>query len=90
MKLLGAASKRLAEPENVAVGMPNVQLPNSPWHVSGCESDFDSLFLAVLIKSVNVIDPYRHPNALVAALIAVVTEGAFNGAAAAAALGVLA
>ena len=59
---------------NVTVGMPHMHLAHAPRHVGRRPCDFDSLLQAVAMDAVDIVDPDRHPHALVPRLIAARTE----------------
>src|SRR4029079_15918508 len=80
----------LADPEDVAVGMPHVHLAHAPRHVRRRPSDGESLSDAVRVHRVDVVDPDRHPHALLLAVVAVGAERPLHRAPPASALAVLA
>src|SRR6185436_18284914 len=59
----------------MSVRMPDVHLADVPGHVRGGPGDLDLLCFAVALDRVDVVDPDRHPDALVAALVALGAEG---------------
>src|SRR5262249_15604511 len=62
----------LAHPEDVPVRMPHVHLAHFPRLVGRRKGHLDSLGQAMLIEGVDVIDPDRHPDAVLAALAALI------------------
>src|SRR6266850_1860500 len=72
--------KRLADPEDVPIGMPHVHLARVPRMVRWRPGDFDALREAVLMDRVDVVDPDRHPDAFVSRLVAVLAERHFRRA----------
>ena len=64
----------LTDPKYMSVRVPHVHLAHVPRHVGRWPGDFQSLFLAVTIDAVDVVDPHRHPHALVSCLITIGAE----------------
>src|SRR4051794_22689181 len=71
----------------MSVGMADVHLAHAPRFVGRRPGDLDSLFDAVAMDGIDVVDPDRHPDALV--LVIVHSERRGNVALAATALAVL-
>src|SRR5436305_14499277 len=69
------------------VGMAHVHLADAPRLVGRRPGDLDSLFDAVAMDGIDVIDPDRHPDALVTVVVDAECRG--NVALAASALAVL-
>ncbi len=62
--------QRLADPENMPVGMAHVHLAHVPWVIRWRPRHFQTLFDAVPVFGVHVIHPHRHPYTLVCGLVA--------------------
>jgi len=60
--------KCLSDPKYVPVRVPHVHLADVPRHISRRESNVQPGCYAVFVNLVNVIDPQRHPHALVGRL----------------------
>src|SRR6266404_6100267 len=58
----------LADSEDVAVRVANMHLSDTPRFVGGRPGDLDTLFKAVLVDGIDVVDPDRHPDAMVLAI----------------------
>jgi len=86
----GVLAETLADSKDMAVGMANVHLADAPGHVGGGEGDVQARGEAVLVKLVDIIDPYGHPHPFVGSLVAVQAEGEAVGSLPAAALTTLA
>ena len=65
------ALKALADPKYVPVRVPHVHLADAPRHVSGWESDVQPASHALSVDLVNVVHPYRHPDAPIGCFISV-------------------
>src|SRR6266567_3268766 len=83
-------SERLADPEHVTVRVADVTLAHTPWFVGRGMGDVEAFIDAALVDVVDVVDPDRHPCALVRGFVAVGAERLLVGAFAAAALSVAA
>jgi hypothetical protein len=68
-------AESLAHPEDVPIGMPHMRLPDTPWHVGRRPGDFEALLSAMPVHRVNIFRPDRHPDTLVADLVAIGAEG---------------
>ncbi len=66
-----APSKALADSKYVPVRVPHVHLADAPRHVSGWESDVQPASHALSVDLVNVVHPYRHPDAPIGCFISV-------------------
>src|SRR6185503_4448694 len=53
----------------VAVGMTHMHLARAPGHVRRRPGDLDALLHAALVRGVDVLDPHRHPDALLERLV---------------------
>lgn len=80
----------LTDPEYVAVGVPDMHLANLPRHVLGGPGHLHPLLQTVLVDGVDIVDPNRHPDPVVAFLVPVGTERERRRAASPAPLRVLA
>src|SRR3954468_16349351 len=78
--------RSLADPKDVAVGVPQVHLTDAPGHIGRGEGDVEALLQAMAVDRVHSLDPDRHPDALVRSLAAALPEGRVDTADAAAAL----
>src|SRR5262245_24395262 len=70
--------------------MTHVHLAHAPWHVGRRPGDVEALVETMLVDGVDVIDPDRHPGALVGRRVAVGPEGRLHATVAPAALRALA
>jgi hypothetical protein len=61
----------LTHPEDMPIGMTHVHFAYSPRHVGWRPRDVQTLIDASLVDVIDIVDPDRHPYALVAALISV-------------------
>src|SRR5262245_6523892 len=77
-----------ADSEDVSVRMSNVHLANIPGHVGRRPRNLQALFETPLVNGVDVVDPDRHPDALISRVIAAWTERHLNSTSASAALGI--
>lgn len=65
----------LTNPKNVAVGVAEVHFADVPGHVGWGIGHFDLVGEAVLMDSVDVINPDRHPNPFISCLASLLAEG---------------
>ena len=79
-------SKSPADPEHVAIRMAKVHPAGVPRHIGGRKCDLQPGGDAVLMHLVHVVDPDRHPDALVALFVSVLLKRGDARAAAAASL----
>src|SRR5262249_25508623 len=56
---------RLTDPEDVAIGVAQVHLPDTPRLVGRRHGDLESLLQAIPVDRIDVVDPDRHPDAFV-------------------------
>src|SRR5436190_18992197 len=70
----------LADSKDMPIGVANVHLAHVPWHVGRRPGHFESLREAMMVDGVDVINPDRHPHALVGAIVAFTTERHLEGA----------
>jgi len=54
-----------ADAEDVAVGVADVHFADIPFHVGRWKGHIESLVQTTLVDGVNVVDPDRHPDALI-------------------------
>ena len=74
MRTVNARSKSfpnsLADSKHVAIRMTNVHLADIPWHVGWRPCDIETLFNAMPVNSIDIVDPDGHPYAFVCAFVA--------------------
>ena len=58
----------LADSEDVAVRVAHMHLADTPRFVGGRPGDLDTLFKTVLVDGIDIVDPDRHPDAMVLAV----------------------
>ncbi len=58
----------LADSEDVTVRVAYMHLADTPRLVGGRPGDLDTLFKTVLVDGIDVVDPDRHPDAMVLAV----------------------
>src|SRR5438093_8512259 len=78
-----------ADSEHVPVRMPDMHLPHIPGHVGWRPCHLESLFDTTPIDGIDVVDPDRHPHALVSRVVTVRSERFVERASTPPALGVL-
>mgnify|MGYP001793008232 CR=1 FL=1 len=68
--------ERLADAEDMTIGMADVKLPGSPRHVGRWPHDLKTFPDAGVVNGIGVIHPDRDPGTFVRALVAIGPEGA--------------
>src|SRR6266403_2695168 len=61
----------LADPKDMPVRMPHVHLADIPWHIGRWERDVQPGGHALHVDLVHVVNPHRHPDALVSRFVSV-------------------
>src|SRR6516162_2188815 len=75
-----------ADAEHMAIGMAKVHLADVPRHIGGRKCDLQPGGEALLVHLVHVVDPDRHPDALIALFVSLLLKGGGVRATAAASL----
>src|SRR5262249_32374576 len=86
----GGSLASLTDSEDVSIGVAYMHLAHVPWLVRWGPGYFESLCDAVLVDSIHIIHPNRHPCTLIGAIVSFRTERHLEVALAAPSLTVLA
>ena len=64
----------LTDPEHMSIRMTHVHLSDTPGHIGGWPRNLETLLEAVLMNSVNIFHPDRHPDAPITLFLAMASK----------------